>query len=67
MSTTPTYNKRDLERILSDNGWFIHRINGSHRIYKNDSNQSLTISFNKCNKSKMLVQQIIKDYKLIVR
>lgn len=67
MSTTPTYNEREIKRILDNNGYYRHRTSGSHAIYKNKDNRILTISFNKCNKSKMLIQKLIKDYGLIVK
>jgi predicted RNA binding protein YcfA (HicA-like mRNA interferase family) len=67
MSNTPTYNERELKKILSDNGYYFQRVNGSHRIYKNDNNETITIAFNKCNKAKMLMTRIIKRYGLEVK
>ena len=62
--STPTYNERDMKRILRKNGWALHRSNGSHLIYKNAKGEHLTIGICKCNK--MVFQRLIKEYKLIV-
>ena len=62
--STITYNKRDIQRILSDNGWIFHHQNGSHRIYRNDKNKHLSIPIGKCNK--MLMQRLIKENSLRV-
>lgn len=62
--STPTYNKRDIQRILKANGWTLHHIKGSHFIYKNRNGQHLTIGC--CNYNKMVFQRLIKEYNLKV-
>ena len=59
-----TYSKRDIKRILSDNGWSLHHHRGSHAVYRNTSGQHLTIPVVKCNK--MIMQRLIKEHGLIV-
>lgn len=58
--STPTYNKREVHRILRDNGWDLDRTKGGHAIYKNAKNQHLTIAYGKCNK--MVLQRLMKQY-----
>lgn len=62
--STPTYNKRDIHRILKNNGWKLHRQSGSHLIYKNDNGEHLTIGC--CKYNKMIMQRLIKQYNLKV-
>lgn len=62
--STPTYNKRDIERILRKNGWTFHHQKGSHLIYRNERGQHLTIGC--CKYNKMIMQRLIKEYDLIV-
>lgn len=64
MSSTATYNKRDIQRILRNNGWTLHHCKGSHQIYKNENGEHLTIGTCKCNK--MIMQRLIKQYNLKV-
>lgn len=64
MSSAVTYNKRDIQRILKDNGWIFHHQRGGHVIYKNNNGEHLTIAISKCNK--MITQRLIKQYNLIV-
>lgn len=64
MSSTATYNKRDIQRILKNNGWIFHHCKGSHMIYKNEVGQHLTIAI--CNCNKMVFQRLIKQYSLVV-
>ena len=59
-----TYNKRDIERILKNNGWKIHHQSGGHIVYKNGRNEHLTITANGCNK--MIMRRLIKQYGLKV-
>lgn len=61
--STPTYGKRDIEKILKNNGWKFLRQNGSHKIYIKDGEpKHLTIGT--CNYNKMVLQRLIKEYKL---
>ena len=62
--STPTYNKRDIERILKNNGFILHHQKGSHMIYRNKRGQHLTIGI--CNLNKMVFQRLIKEYNLKV-
>lgn len=64
MSTTPTYNKRDIQKILLKNGWILQRSKGSHNIYKNKNGKHITVRCTKCNK--MIMQRLIKENNLIV-
>lgn len=64
MNSTITYNKKDIQRILKDNGWIFHHYKGSHAIYRNEKGQHLTIGLCKCNK--MIMQRLIKEYDLKV-
>lgn len=58
------YNKRDVERILRNNGWKLHHIKGSHAIYRNYRNQHLSVTVGGCNR--MIMQRLIKEYGLRV-
>ena len=64
MSSTPTYNKRDMQKILRKNGWTLDRCKGDHMIYKNENGEHLSIAICKCNK--MIMQRLIKQYNLKV-
>ena len=64
MSSTATYNKRDIQKILRNNGWTFHHCKGSHMIYKNDKGEHITIAICKCNK--MVMQRLIKQHSLKV-
>lgn len=64
MSSTATYNKREIQRILRNNGWNFHHCKGSHTIYRNENGEHLTIAICKCNK--MIMQRLIKQYNLKV-
>lgn len=59
------YSKRQIQRILKENGWTFHHQTGSHAIYKNENGQHLTLPIVKCNK--MLVHRLIKEYGLEVK
>ena len=62
--STPTYNKKDIQRILKNNGWTFHHQTGSHLIYKNDKGEHITIGA--CKYNKMVMQRLIKQYNLKV-
>lgn len=62
--STPTYNKRDIQRILKNNGFVFHHQKGGRRVYRNEKNEHITIAICKCNK--MIMQRLIKEYHLIV-
>lgn len=57
-----TYNKREVERILLNNGWTLQRQRGSHKTYEKGG-QHLTVGGVKYNK--MVVRRLIKEYGLI--
>lgn len=59
-----TYNKRDVQRIMKNNGFVFHHQNGSHTIYRNDKNEHLSVNVNDCNR--MIMQRLIKQYNLKV-
>ena len=56
------FSKRDVEKILKNNGWTLHHCKGSHKIYKNKNNQHLTVVPERCNR--MVMQRLIKEYNL---
>ena len=62
--STPTYNKRDIERILRNNGFVLHHQKGSHMIYKNADGRHITIGC--CKYNKMVMQRLIKENNLVV-
>lgn len=62
--STVTYNKRDIQKILKNNGFILHHQKGSHMIYKNAKGEHITIAICKCNK--MIMQRLIKQYNLKV-
>ena len=62
--STVTYNKRDIEKILRNNGWVYHHCSGGHTIYKNKKGEHVSIAYCKCNK--MVMQRLIKQYNLKV-
>lgn len=53
------WSKRDIQKILKDNGWKLTRQSGSHRIYINTSNQHMSIP-RSCNNVIML--RLFKQY-----
>lgn len=62
--STKTYNDRDIQRILRNNGFVFQRQTGSHNIYTNAVGEHVTVRFTNCNK--MIWQRLIKEYNLIV-
>ena len=59
-----TYNQREIEIILRNNGWKPTRQTGSHVIYENDKGEHMTIRYNKCNK--MVFRRMIREHNLVV-
>lgn len=59
-----TINKREVLRILKNNGWTIHHTNGSHTIYRNEKNEHLSVNVGSCNR--MIMRRLIKQYNLKV-
>lgn len=55
-----TYNKREFAKLLSQNGYFLDRVKGSHFIYKNGT----TIVSVPKNLNKMISLRLIKEYNL---
>ncbi len=64
MRTHKTFNTRELQHILKDNGWREHHQKGSHIIYRNEMGEHLVISVCKCNR--MITERLIKQYNLKV-
>lgn len=58
------YSKREVKRILKNNGFELHHCKGSHMIYRNEKNQHITVTARGCNR--MIMQRLIKEYRLIV-
>jgi len=59
-----TFNEIEIYRILKNNGWKLHHKTGGHAIYKNDKGEHISIGTGKCNK--MIMQRLIKQYKLAI-
>ena len=62
--STPTYSKKEIERILRKNGWVYTRHRGSHQIYMNDKGEHMSIVYPICNK--ILFQKLMKKHKMEV-
>lgn len=54
-----TYNRREVQKILRRNGWYLDHHSGGHAIYKKDG-KTITIGLNRCNK--MILQRLIKQH-----
>ena len=65
MSTTTTYNPRQIRKILQKNGYMPVRQSGSHIIYTNEQGNHITMKCNKCNK--MIFQRLIKENNLSIK
>lgn len=61
---TRKYSKREIERILSDNGWRLVRQKGSHKIYVNDKSEHMAVRFKRQNA--MVMRRLIKENDLVV-
>ena len=55
------WSKRDIQKILKTNGWTLSRCNGSHKIYKNASNQHMSVpeSYNN-----VIMLRLFKQYNI---
>ena len=58
------YSKREIKRILNNNGWTLHHQKGSHAIYKNKNGQHITIPVVQCNQ--LIFKRIIKEHHLVI-
>ena len=58
------YTRREMEKILKNNGWTIDRQKGSHRIYINE--QGAHISIGTCNYNAMVFQRLAKENNMIL-
>ena len=56
-----TYNRREFEQLLNENGFELARCRGSHFVYKKETE---TISVPK-NLNKMIGRRLIKEHNLI--
>lgn len=54
------YTKKEFEKLLINNGFFLQRVKGSHFIYRNGTD---LISVSK-NLNKMISHRLIKEYHL---
>lgn len=60
-----TYNKRDIQKILRKNGWYLSRYSGGHAVYqKEGEKESIVIGINNCNK--MIARRLFKKFKMKV-
>lgn len=57
---TKSYNKREFNRMLIDNGFELSRIRGSHYIFKR-GNEGIVINKNP---NYMVVRRLIKEFNL---
>jgi predicted RNA binding protein YcfA (HicA-like mRNA interferase family) len=57
-----TWKKTEFVRLITTNGFILHRYNGSHSIFKHDDGRviSLPRSVNPC-----IVQRLIKENNLV--
>ena len=62
--STPTYNLRQMEKIVKKNDFYLKRITASHKIYKNANGNTIVLAV--CNCNKMIFQRIIKENNLII-
>ena len=58
------YTRREMEKILKNNGWTIDRQKGSHRIYTNNQGSHITIGT--CNYNAMVFQRLAKENNMIL-
>ncbi len=58
-----TINKRAFQRLLAKNGYVLERRHGSHKIYKNAKND--TISINIDNPNRMVMKRLIGEHNLV--
>lgn len=58
------YNKRDMEQILKDNGWELDHQSGSHKIYKNDKGEHISIGC--CSYNSMIFRRLAKENNLVL-
>lgn len=58
-----TYNRREVEKIISKNGWELDHCTGGHCIYKKKGvKKTMSIAYKKCNR--MVFQRLIKEFNL---
>lgn len=60
-----SYNPREVERLLKNNGWTFSRQSGSHRIYTNNKGDHVTIRSGSLNP--MIFRRLVKEEKFDVR
>lgn len=58
------YTRREIEKILKNNGWTIDRQKGSHRIYINE--QGSHISIGTCKYNAMVFQRLAKENNMTI-
>lgn len=55
------WSKRDIQKILKENGWKLSRCNGSHKIYVNASNQHMSVPESHNN---VIMLRLFKQYNI---
>ena len=63
MTRVKTWNKREFEKLLRQNGYKLDRVNGSHYIYTDGSN-SICV---KQKINKMIARRLIKENNLTLQ
>ena len=58
------WSKRDVQKILRENGWKFHRNSSSHKIYVNECNQHMSIpeSYNN-----VIILRLFKQYNIVYK
>ena len=63
MSSTRTYNLRDMKKIVHNNGFVLKRQTGSHLIYEK-AGEPRKLCIGICNANKMVFQRLMKEFDL---
>lgn len=63
MSTLKQWSKKDVSKIMKNNGYYVVRSSGDHTIYKNDNGNTISIPLSR-EPNKMLMRRLIKENNL---
>lgn len=56
------WSKRDIQKILKNNGWKLNRCSGSHKIYINDLRQHMSVPASYNN---VIMLRLFKQYNIM--
>lgn len=56
------WSKRDVQKILKNNGWKLNRCSGSHKIYTNDLQQHMSVPASYNN---VIIMRLFKQYNIM--